>query len=70
MAKIMLLSHLLGYPCTVLISLEDWQMENGATEWIANLIQQVVRQKSNELRKNMYIVLKVIMNGIPPDIRV
>ena len=46
-------------------------MENGATEWITNLIQHVVRQKkNNELRKNMYIVLKVIMNGIPPDIRV
>lgn len=27
-------------------------------------------KKNNELRKNMYIVLKVIMNGIPPDIRV
>ena len=45
MAKIMLLSHLLGYPVPVLISLEDWQMENGATEWITNLIQHVVRQK-------------------------
>ena len=51
MAKIMLLSHLLGYPCTVLISLEDWQMENGATEWITNLIQHVVRQKKHWVEK-------------------
>lgn len=66
MAKIMLLSHLLGYPVQSYKfgRLADGKRSNGMD------YQSHPGKKNNELRKNMYIVLKVIMNGISPDIRV